>query len=53
MDILSQILFVGTREFPHLQIYNMKGCFNYYFLPFIFWTSPNLTKYTYGLSPIE
>jgi hypothetical protein len=31
--------------------YNMKGCLTFY--TFIFGTSPNLEKYTCGLSPLE
>ncbi len=47
LNILSQILFFKVATIA----YNMKVHLRFY--TFIFWISPNLAKYTYGLSPLE
>jgi hypothetical protein len=51
-----KFLFLGKNSQKYEQIvtiaYNVKGCFR--FDTFIFWISPNLAKYTYGLLlPLE
>jgi hypothetical protein len=53
-DSVSNSLFSGKKSQKYEQIvtiaYNVKGCFT--FDTFIFWISPNLAKYTYGLLPL-
>jgi hypothetical protein len=50
-NILLQISFSLSSPKIITIAYNMKGCLR--FSTFIFWISPNLSKYTYGLSPLE